>query len=113
MLAGGLFLTDAAPQIRPSPWGVGLTVAAAIFFYLIAMPVVTRARFATGTVGREYLVGRAGSALTDLTPDGVVEVDGARWSARSHREAGIAAGDPVVVEGVEGPTLTVDREKLS
>ncbi len=107
LVTGGLFLTDAAPQLRPSPWGVALTVVVALFFYLIAMPVVARSRFSTGTIGREHLIGRSGLAATDLGPEGIVEVDGARWQARSHREAGIRAGDPVRVEAVRGLWLEV------
>lgn len=113
LAVAGMFLTGGAPQIRPSPWGVGLTVAMVVFFYLVAMPVVARSRFSTGTIGREYLLGRAGTAVTDLTPGGVVEIDGARWKGRSHREAGIVAGDGVVVEALEGTVLRVDREKTS
>lgn len=108
LVVGGLFLTDAAPQITPSPWGVALTVLAAIFFYLIAMPVVARSRFSTGTIGRDQLLGRTGAALTPLDPEGIVEVDGARWQARSHREAGISSGDPVKVTGIQGLVLEVD-----
>ncbi len=108
LVAGGLFLTDAAPQITPSPWGVILTVLAAIFFYLIAMPVVARSRFSTGTIGRDQLIGRRGVAVTVLGPEGTVEVDGARWSARAHREAGLKAGDAVVVTAIRGLVLEVD-----
>jgi membrane-bound serine protease (ClpP class) len=108
LVAGGLFMTDAAPQITPSPWGVVLTVLAAIFFYLIAMPVVARSRFSTGTIGREQLIGRRGVAVTALGPEGTVEVDGARWSARAHREAGLNPGDAVVVTAIRGLVLEVD-----
>ena len=109
LVTGGLFLTDAAPQITPSPWGVVLTVLAAIFFYLIAMPVVARSRFSTGTIGRDHLIGRAGTALKDFDgPEGSVEVDGARWRARAHREAGIAPGDPIMVTAIRGLELEVD-----
>ena len=111
LVVGGLFLTDAAPQITPSPWGVVLTVGAVIFFYLIAMPVVARSRFSTGTIGRDHLIGRTGAALTDLGPEGVVEVDGARWRARSHREAGIVTGDTVTVTAVQGLFVEVDPEQ--
>jgi membrane-bound serine protease (ClpP class) len=108
LVAGGLFLTDAAPQITPSPWGVILTVLAAIFFYLIAMPVVARSRFSTGTIGRDHLIGRGGTAVTDFGPEGTVEVDGARWRARAHREAGITPGDSVTVTAIRGLVLEVD-----
>ncbi len=108
VVAGGWF-TDAAPQLRPSWWGVGLTVAVIVFLYAVALPVVGRARFSTRTVGREHLVGRTGVAVTDLTPEGKVEVDGATWMASSHREAGIRAGHPVSVTAVHGTVLEVDR----
>ena len=108
LVVGGLFITDAAPQIMPSAWGIVLTVLAAIFFYVIAMPVVARSRFSTGTIGRDHLIGRPGAAVTLLDPEGVVEVDGARWRARAHREAGLTPGDAVVVTAIHGLELEVD-----
>ncbi|MDH3259871.1 MAG: hypothetical protein OEM81_14075 [Acidimicrobiia bacterium] len=108
LVAGGLFLVDAAPQITVSAWGIVLTVLAAIFFYLIAMPVVARARFSTGTIGRDHLIGRTGTAVTGLGPEGTVEVNGARWLARAHREAGIVPGDTITVTAIRGLVLEVD-----
>jgi membrane-bound serine protease (ClpP class) len=110
LVAGGFFMTDAGSQISPSPWGVVLTVLAVMFFYLIAMPVVARSRFSTGTIGRDHLIGRIGTALTGLGPEGIVEVDGARWRARAHREAGVTSGDTVVVTAVRGLILEVDPD---
>ena len=75
---------------------------------LIAMPVVARSRFSTGTIGRDHLIGRPGAAVTLLDPEGVVEVDGARWRARAHREAGLTPGDAVVVTAIHGLELEVD-----
>jgi membrane-bound serine protease (ClpP class) len=109
LAVAGLAFTDAAPQITPSLLGVAGTVAAAGFFFLLAMPTVARARFSTQTIGRDHLLGVEGRAVVDLTPDGIVEVAGARWRASSHREAGIRGGDPVVVVGVDGEYLEVDR----
>jgi membrane-bound serine protease (ClpP class) len=109
LVPAGVWFTDAAPQIRPALPGVLLTVAAAAFFFVLALPTVGRSRFSTQTIGRDHLIGRRGQALTDLTPDGEVEVDGARWRATSHREAGIRAGDPVSVQGIDGWYLEVDR----
>jgi membrane-bound serine protease (ClpP class) len=108
LVVGGLFITDAAPQLTPSPWGVGFTVLAAIFFYLIAMPVVARSRYSTGTIGRDHLLGKRGTAVTVLSPEGTVEVDGARWRARAHREAGITSGDVIRVTGIRGLELEID-----
>lgn len=107
LAVSGFFFTDTAPQITPGIPGVLLTVGSAAFFFLLAMPTVARSRFSTQTIGREGLVGRRGMAVTDLSPDGEVEVEGARWKATSHREAGIKAGDGVVVESVEGWYLEV------
>lgn len=108
MLAGGLYLTDAAPQIRPSWWIVTVITASVTAFYVVGMRTVARARFSTPTIGRSHLVGRRGLAVTGFDPDGVVEVEGARWQATAHREAGLRPGDPVVVRAVEGPVLEVD-----
>lgn len=109
LTVAGFSITDAAPQITPGALGVLGTVAAAGFFFLLAMPTVARSRFSTQTIGRDHLVGSTGTARADLDPDGVVEVGGARWRASSHREAGIREGDPVVVTGVDGLYLEVDR----
>jgi membrane-bound ClpP family serine protease len=71
------------------------------------MGSVVRSRFSTRTIGRDHLVGRGGVAETAIDPEGVVVLDGARWRARAHRAAGIRAGDPVEVVGVEGILLEV------
>jgi membrane protein implicated in regulation of membrane protease activity len=84
------------------------SILAVLFFFLLAMPTVGRARFSTPTMGRDYLIGRRGNARVDLTPDGVVDVDGAQWPATTHREAAIHAGEPVTVTGVVGWQLEVE-----
>ncbi len=104
----GFWFTDAAPQISPSIPGVLFTIGSAAFFFLLAMPTVARSRFSTQTIGREGLIGRIGQAVTALTPDGEVDIDGAVWRATSHREAGISPGDSIEVVGVEGWYLEVD-----
>jgi membrane-bound serine protease (ClpP class) len=73
------------------------------------MPTVQRARLSTETVGRDGLIGQTGRAVVDFDPDGVVEVQGARWKGTAHREAGIAAGDEIEVVGVDGLFLEVER----
>lgn len=108
LTVAGFFFTDAAPQFSPGIPGVLLTIGSAAFFFLLAMPTVARSRFSTQTIGRDHLIGRPGTAVTDLGPDGVVEVDGAKWRATSHREAGIRRSDPVVVTAVEGWFLEVE-----
>ncbi|HUO45363.1 MAG TPA: NfeD family protein [Acidimicrobiia bacterium] len=111
LIIGGLNFTSGAPQIEVGVLGIAASVVAVLFFYLLAMPSVGRARFSTPTLGRHHLIGRIGKALGALSPDGVVEVDGGRWPATAHREANIALGDPVRVVGVDGWQLEVDRER--
>lgn len=110
---GGFALGDTGPQITPGAPGVLLTVGGVAFFFLLAMPTVARSRFSTQTIGREALIGRRGIAVSALTPDGEVEVEGARWRATSHREAGISQGDPVDVVGIDGWYLEVEPLDLS
>ncbi len=106
----GFSFTGAAPQFEPGALGVLGTVLASAFFFLLAMPTVARSRFSTQTIGREGLIGQSGKALSDFTPEGEVEVDGATWRATAHREAGIGTGDAVVVVGLDGWRLEVDKE---
>lgn len=105
---GGMTLIDGEGQIDPRWWLVLPSVLSVLFFFLIAMPTVQRARLSTQTIGRNSLIGRSGSALVDFDPDGLVEVGGARWRATAHREAGLREGSPVVVTGVDGLYLEVE-----
>jgi len=107
LLVGGFFYTSAAPQYTPAWWGVIISVIGIALFYGFALTTVVRSRFSTLTIGREYLVGKLGTAETDFDPEGVVVVDGARWRARSHRAAGLGPGDQIEVLEVNGILLEV------
>ncbi|MGH8928949.1 MAG: NfeD family protein [Acidimicrobiia bacterium] len=97
-----------SPQVHSGPAGVVFTVLAALFFFLLAIPTVGRARFSTQTIGRESLIGKKGRAVSAFTPGGVVEIEGARWPATAHREAGIDVGTEVVVTALSGWRVEVD-----
>ncbi len=107
LAAGGLTLTAARPQLAPTWWIVLVVVAGAALFYGVALTTIVRSRFSTTTIGREYLIGRNGTAETAFDPNGVVVVDEARWRATAHREAGIESGDSVEVISVDGIVLEV------
>ena len=109
---GGWFYVDGSGQIDPRWHLVLLSVLAALFFFLLAMPTVQRSRLSTQTIGRDSLVNLTGVAVSDFDPDGVVEVGGARWRATAHREAGLVIGSPVVVSGVDGLFLEVEPQNL-
>jgi membrane-bound serine protease (ClpP class) len=104
----GSFYVDGSGQIDPRWYLVLPSVLAALFFFLLAMPTVQRARFSTRTIGRDGLIGERGIAIGDFDPDGIVEVKGARWRATAHREAGLTAGSEILVSGVDGMFLEVE-----
>jgi membrane-bound serine protease (ClpP class) len=105
----GMFLIDGGGQIDPRWWLTIPSVLGVLFFFLLAMPTVQRARLSTETIGRDGLIGETGVALADFDPDGLVEVRGARWRGTAHREAGISVGDAIEVTGVDGVYLEVER----
>lgn len=104
----GMFLIDGGGQIDPRWWLILPSVLGVLFFFLLAMPTVQRARLSTETIGREGLIGETGVALVDFDPDGLVEVRGARWRGTAHRESGITVGDEIEVTGVDGLYLEVE-----
>lgn len=108
LLLGGLRFVDGGPHFRASWWLVSLIVAGTALFFAFALTTVVRARFSTQTIGRDHLLGRRGVAVGAIAPEGEVEVEGARWRARSTRQSGITAGDAVVVVRIDGIVLEVD-----
>ena len=113
MLWGGIAFVGGSPQIGTSFWAVVLTIVGIVLFYLFAMTTIVRSRFGTPTIGREHLVGATGVADSALDPDGVVVIDGAKWRARAHRAAGVAAGTEIEVLAVEGITLQVAPREIA
>lgn len=76
--------------------------------FVVGMPSMVRTRFATPTIGREWLIGLEGVATTDITPEGEATVRGARWRARTNRATPIQSGQPLRVAGIDGVTLDVE-----
>ena len=78
------------------------------FTFVVGMPSMVRTRFATPTIGRDWMIGETGAAVADISPNGVVEVNGGTWRARTNRATPIAAGDEVKVVAIDGVTLEVE-----
>jgi membrane-bound serine protease (ClpP class) len=74
------------------------------------MPSMVRARFATPTIGREWMVGELGEAAVAIDPLGVAEVRGAQWRARTNRATPLKRGDRLRVVSIDGYTLEVEPE---
>lgn len=107
---GSLMLFEPLPgtTLRPS-WitllaGIGGTVLA----FVVGMPSMVRTRFATPTIGREWMIGELGDVVEDVDPDGVVSVGNGRWRARTNRATPVAAGQQVRVVAIDGVTLEVE-----
>ena len=74
------------------------------------MPAMVRTRFATPTIGREWMVGDLGDAVTAVDPEGTVRVRGATRRARVNRATPVAAGDRIRVVSIDGLVLEVEPE---
>ena len=72
------------------------------------MPAMIRTRFATPTIGREWIVGELGMALEEINPNGTVEVKGAIWKAQTNRATPIKVNDEIRVAAVDGFWLDVE-----
>lgn len=95
-------------SLRPS-WitllsGIALTAVA----FVAGMPSMVRTRFATPTIGRDWMVGEEGVASGPVAPEGTVELRGARWRARVNRATPLVDGQPCRVVGIDGVTLEVE-----
>lgn len=86
-----------------------VVVLAGLYVWWIG-PVLFRRKALTG---REALVGKQGTVVSDVTPEGgEVNVDGIIWKAMSAEDVKIAVGETIVVTGVSSLTLVVvKREK--
>ncbi|MDX6724754.1 MAG: hypothetical protein QOD73_3158 [Solirubrobacteraceae bacterium] len=112
LVAGGVVAVEA------SGGGLALGLVVAVVLTLTAGAALAAVvRGAVGVSGRrartgpEALVGRVGVVRNELEPMGQVFVDGALWRARPCWEDPevLREGDPVVVERVQGLTLSVRR----
>ncbi|HEY0518030.1 MAG TPA: NfeD family protein, partial [Ilumatobacteraceae bacterium] len=88
-----------------------VAVGGAMLTFIVGMPSMVRTRFATPTIGREWMIGHGGAATTSIDPEGVALVDGARWRARTNRATPIAAGAGLKVVAIDGVTLEVEPEE--
>jgi membrane-bound serine protease (ClpP class) len=118
-LAGVVSLVlGGAIAVDGSGAGLGLAIVVGLVLALVAgvallaavrgVVSVSRRRTSTGADG---LLGQVGEVRHELEPVGQVFVDGALWRARPSvmEEDHLRQGDPVVVERVEGLTLSVRR----
>jgi membrane-bound serine protease (ClpP class) len=107
---GSLLLFEDLPGVTLRPSWITLLagIGGTILFFVVGMPSMVRTRFATPTIGREWMIGELGDVVEAVDPDGVVSVGSARWRARTNRATPVAAGEQVRVVAIDGVTLEVE-----
>jgi len=85
-------------------------IAGVLLAMLTGMPAIVRTRFATPTIGRDWMIGETGEAVERVAPDGLVRVRDALWPAHTNRATPIAPGDPIRVVSIDGLVLEVEPE---
>ncbi len=109
-LIGSLLLFEDLPGVTLRPSWITLLagIGGTILVFVVGMPSMVRTRFATPTIGREWMIGELGDVVETVDPDGVVSVGAARWRARTNRATPVSAGEQVRVVGIDGVTLEVE-----
>jgi membrane-bound serine protease (ClpP class) len=103
-----LFESVGETSLRPSWLSLIAGIGGVMLTFIVGMPSMTRTRFATPTVGREWMLGAEGVAVTDVNPDGIVRVGEGEWRARTNRATPLAAGEPLLVAAIDGVVLEVE-----
>ncbi len=106
-----LFRSLPGSTLRVPYLTLAVGVAGVLLTFIVGMPSMVRTRFATPTIGREWMIGSLGTAVATIDPNGLATVAGATWRARTNRATPIAAGAALRVVGIDGVTLDVEPEE--
>ncbi len=105
---GSLFLFDGLAL----SWVTLLVgIVGVLLAFLGGMPSMVRTRFSTPTIGREWMIGEVGRAVSAVNPDGVVQIRDALWRASTNRATPVEELDRVRVVGIDGLVLEVEPEE--
>lgn len=115
--AGLVLLTVASLTLFRSSDGGQIKLSWLTFFsgmiaitlaFVVGMPSMVRTRFATPTIGREWMIGSTGMAVGTINPLGIVRIHDANWRARTNRATPIQDGQELRVVAIDGVTLEVE-----
>jgi membrane-bound serine protease (ClpP class) len=95
----------------PLPWALLVIALTAVLELCLWFFGVRYSRRRRAQVGVQTMVGTVGEAITALTPEGQVKIDGEIWNAHAPTE--VHAGDQVTITAVHGLTLEVERTSPS
>jgi membrane-bound serine protease (ClpP class) len=108
MVLGAVLLVDSPlPELRVR---LSVAIALAVPFAIITtvlLTLVMRARANKVVTGPDGMLGEPGVAVTELAPEGKVQVRGEFWNAVVQKGTIVAPGDKVHVVGIQGLQLAV------
>lgn len=107
---GSLFLvrpTEAQPGVSIAV--VSMTTLATVVFFVVAVRAALRTYRQPIFSSRQRIVGAQGVVKQTIAPVGTVQVKSELWTAVADEQ--VAAGEKVVVTGIEGLRLRVARAK--
>jgi membrane-bound serine protease (ClpP class) len=96
------------PQLSISPWLLVSMTALLVGFFSFALTAALRAQKQSVLMSVHVPVGTTGIALSDLDPQGVVQVQSESWTALAEAEP-VGTGEKVEVIGTDGLRLRVRR----
>jgi membrane protein implicated in regulation of membrane protease activity len=95
----------------PAPAQVAVFAGVAILLLAVVRPIARRHRHMPVAIrtGTDALVGKRGTAITEITTNGgQVRIGGEVWSARTYDERHVVpAGAPVDIAQIDGATAVV------
>ncbi len=107
-IIGTWFLYDGVTM----SWITGLAVIIGMLLYAYTgMPSMVRTRFSTPTIGRRWMIGEVGEALSSVDPEGTVKIRDVPWRAITNRATPVEAGGSVRVVGIDRLLLEVEPEE--
>jgi membrane-bound serine protease (ClpP class) len=108
MVLGAVLLVDSPlPELRVR---LSVAIALAVPFALITtllLTLVIQARAAKVITGSAAMIGEAGVVITQLAPEGKVQVHGEYWNAVARNGAPVEPGARIRVIGIQGLQLAV------
>lgn len=109
-IVGSLWLFESVEgtSLRPSWLTLLVGISGVMLTFIVGMPSMVRTRFATPTVGREWMIGAEGTAVTAIDPEGTVQVGDGQWHARTNRATPLEVGEALRVAAIDGVTLEVE-----
>jgi len=95
-------------DLRLSWLTLAVGIIGVLLTFVVGMPSMVRTRFATPTIGRDWMIGSSGLAVGAIDPEGVAQVGESKWRARTNRATPLAAGAELRVVAIDGVTLEVE-----